>query len=66
MYELVRIESSAIGKYVECYAKMEFISYRYYDIDDHRVDFVVKAPNSTDFYWSNRRISYAFEVIGKT
>ncbi len=57
-----------LGKYAEYYAKMEFTSYKYEvytsEVDDHGVDFVAKAPNSTDFYEiqvkSVRKTNYAF------
>ena len=43
-----------MDQYAENYAKMEFTSYRYEvytsEIDDHGVDFVVKAPDKLGFY----------------
>ncbi len=42
------------GRYAEYYAKMEFASYGYEvytsEVDDHGVDFVVKSPDSEQFY----------------
>ena len=43
-----------LGRYAEYYAKMEFASYGYEvytsEVDDHGVDFVVKAPGSASFF----------------
>ena len=43
-----------LGRYAEYYAKMEFASYGYEvytsEVDDHGVDFVVKAPGTDKFY----------------
>ena len=43
-----------LGRYAEYYAKMEFASYGYEvytsEVDDHGVDFVVKAPGTVKFY----------------
>lgn len=43
-----------LGRFGEYYAKMEFTSYGYEvytsEVDDHGVDFVVKAPGTSDFY----------------
>jgi hypothetical protein len=43
-----------LGRYAEYYAMMEFTSYRYEvyetEVDDHGVDFIVKARNTSEFY----------------
>lgn len=43
-----------LGRYAEYYAKMEFASYGFEvytsEVDDHGVDFVVKAPKENIFY----------------
>jgi hypothetical protein len=43
-----------VGRYAEYYAMMEFTSYGYEvyktEVDDHGVDFVVKAPKTSEFY----------------
>ena len=43
-----------LGRYAEYYAKMEFASYGYEvytsEVDDHGVDFVVKAPGKATFF----------------
>lgn len=47
--EWSKLKSMQLGQYAEYYAKMEFTTYRYEvytsEIDDHGVDFVVKAPD---------------------
>ena len=48
------LKSMQLGRYAEYYAKMEFASYglEVYtsEVDDHGVDFVIKAPNKNRFY----------------
>ena len=43
-----------LGRYAEYYAKMEFASYGFEvytsEVDDHGVDFIVKAPKENTFY----------------
>lgn len=43
-----------LGRYAEYYAKMELTSYGFdvytSEVDDHGVDFVAKAPNTSTFY----------------
>ena len=43
-----------LGRYAEYYAKMEFASYGFEvytsEVDDHGVDFVIKAPNKKEFF----------------
>lgn len=43
-----------LGRYAEYYAKMEFASYGFEvyssEVDDHGVDFIIKAPNTSKFY----------------
>ena len=43
-----------LGRYAEYYAKMEFASYGFEvytsEVDDHGVDFVIKAPNKNEFF----------------
>lgn len=43
-----------LGRYAEYYAKMEFASYGFEvytsEVDDHGVDFIVKAPGTAQFF----------------
>jgi hypothetical protein len=62
-----------LGKYAEYYAKMEFASYGYEvytsEVDDHGVDFVAKAPDTSVYYEiqvkSCRKVNYIYETKEK-
>jgi hypothetical protein len=48
------INPQQLGRYAEYYAMMEFTSYGYEvyetEVDDHGVDFIAKAKDTSDFY----------------
>jgi hypothetical protein len=62
-----------LGKYAEYYAKMEFASYGYEvytsEVDDHGVDFIAKAPDTSVYYEiqvkSSRNTKYVYETKDK-
>jgi hypothetical protein len=72
-YTWSKLSPLQLGKYAEYYTKMEFTSYGFEvytsEVDDHGVDFVAKAPNTSKYYEvqvkSCRKTSYVFEPKDK-
>jgi len=63
-----KLNKLQLGRYAEYYAKMEFASYGFEvytsEVDDHGVDFIVKAPEGHNYYEiqvkSCRNLTYIF------